>query len=75
MIAAKRKAMRRLLKSRHCSPIATDTIIAIDIPIETDMSTGAEITVVEEIPIPAIAIVVEDGGGGEETCPVLPNSG
>lgn len=56
LIAAKKKAMRRLLKSRHCSPIATDT--ATGTTGEVAIAAAEEIT-----PTPAIATVAVDGGG------------
>ena len=63
LIAAKRKAMKQRLKSRHCSHVET---IEIDIPIETGTTSEVEITVVDEIiPTPAIATAVVDGGGGD----------
>jgi hypothetical protein len=55
MIAAKRKAMRRLLKSRHCSPIATDT--ATGTTVEVAIAVAEETT-----PTPAIVTVAADGG-------------
>ena len=55
LIAAKKKAMRRLLKSRPSSPIATDT--ATGTTAEVAIAAAEEIT-----PTPAIVTVAADGG-------------